>query len=82
MIFFYHNYHHNTHEYVIRFTPIRYIIVTVNLKNWAILLKIQKFMWSTNYNIEWFVDFLCFHFAYNNYGVLIRDSGWPRDWEP
>ncbi len=69
-------------ELCIRLNPVFYIVMHCNLKSWALPLKIQKFVWSSNKNPEWFVDFLCFHFCINNYGILVRDKDWPKDWKP
>jgi len=78
--FFYLN--QGTREYVLRLDPIRYVVMRVCLRDWAIPLKIQWFKWYLKRDVEWYIDFLCFHFTYNNYGVLIRDGNWPMSWQP
>lgn len=77
------HYHEKSREFVIHLYWLkhyRYLVVKINFWGWALPLRIQRFVWSINRNVEWFVWFLCFGFELNNYGALVRGERWPKGW--
>lgn len=67
-------------ELLIKFSRRRYVVVRCSIRSWACPLHVQRFVWNMNKDVEWFIWFLCFGLAINNYGSLVRDKNWPIKW--